>query len=228
MLHDFLILNREELIRRCRAKVVQRFAPSEVPPTVDHGVPMLLQQIIATLRCEERKPIREVMASAAAPSLTEIGRTAALHGAELRRLGYSVDQVVHDYGDVCQSVTELAAEHQTPISVDEFRTLNQCLDNAIADAVASYGIARQMHIDNQAQTLHLRLNNFTEEHRRLVDISIQSFFAIKAGDVGYTGATASLLVHTLGELRSLVARTLPEIHLISAATTVTSRRRVSC
>jgi len=223
MLHDFITENRQELISRCRAKVVHRFAPSEVPPTVDHGVPMLLQQIIATLRCEERKPVHEEMASMPTPAPTEIGRTAALHGTELRRLGYSVDQVVHDYGDVCQSVTELAGEHQTNISVDEFRTLNQCLDNAIADAVTSFGIARQLQIDNQAQTLHSRLNNFTEEHRRLVDIAIQSFFAIKGGDVGYSGATASLLVHTLGELRSLVERTLPEIHLITDATTVTSR-----
>ena len=162
------------------------------------------------------------MASEPTPAPTEIRRTAALHGTELRRLGYSVDQVVHDYGDVCQSVTELAAEHQTTISVDDFRTFNQCLDNAIADAVTSFGISRQQHIDNQAQTLHLRLNSFTEEHRRLVDIAIQSFFAIKGGDAGFSGATASLLVHTLGELRSLVERTVPEIHLITDATTVTS------
>ena len=223
MLHDFLILNREELIRRCRAKVVQRFAHTEAPPTVEEGVPMLLQQIIATLRCDQQKPIREAMGSTPAPAPAEVGRTAALHGAELRRQGYSVGQVVHDYGDVCQSVTELASEHRLSITVDEFRTLNQCLDNAIADAVTSYGISRQLLIDNQAQTLHRRLNNFTDEHRRLVDIAIQSFFAIKAGNVGYTGATASLLMHTLGELRSLVERTLPEIHLISEAATVTSR-----
>lgn len=184
---------------------------------------MLLQQIIATLRCDQQRPIHEAMVSTPAPASTEIGRTAALHGTELRRQGYSVDQVVHDYGDVCQSVTELASEQQLSITVDEFRTLNQCLDNAIADAVTSYGIARQLHVDKQAQTLHLGLNSFTEEHRRLVDIAIQSFFAIKAGDVGYTGATASLLVHTLGELRSLVERALPEIHLISEATTVPSR-----
>ena len=163
------------------------------------------------------------MGSTPAPAPAEVGRTAALHGAELRRQGYSVGQVVHDYGDVCQSVTELASEHRLSITVDEFRTLNQCLDNAIADAVTSYGISRQLLIDNQAQTLHRRLNNFTDEHRRLVDIAIQSFFAIKAGNVGYTGATASLLMHTLGELRSLVERSLPEIHLISEAATVTSR-----
>ena len=223
MLHDFIAENRQELISRCCAKVVKRFAPSAVPPTADYGVPMLLQQLIAMLRCEERKPAGVEMASEPTPAPTEIGRTAALHGTELRRLGYSVDQVVHDYGDVCQSVTELAAEHQTTISVDDFRTFNQCLDNAIADAVTSFGISRQQHIDNKAQTLHLRLNSFTEEHRRLVDIAMQSFFAIKGGDAGFSGATASLLVHTLGELRSLVERTLPEIHLITDATTVTSR-----
>jgi len=47
--------------------------------------------------------------------------------------GYRVDQVVHDYGDVCQAVTELARERRVPITVDEFQILNRMLDNAIAE-----------------------------------------------------------------------------------------------
>jgi hypothetical protein len=39
--------------------------------------------------------------------------------------GYTIDQVVHDYGDVCQAVTELASEQNTFIAVDEFHTLNR-------------------------------------------------------------------------------------------------------
>ena len=110
-----------------------------------------------------------------------------------------------------------------PISVDEFRTLNRCLDNAIADAVTAFGSSRQRLVNDRAQTLQTRLANFTGEHRRLVDIAFQAFFAIRAGNVGATGATATLLVHALGELRSLGERTLPEIHLMSEATTVTAR-----
>ena len=87
--------------------------------------------------------------------------------------------VVHDYGDVCQAATELAVEQQQRISADEFRTLNRCLDNAIADAVTSFGRAHQSLINAQAETLHQRLSVFSDEQRRLVDIAIQSYSAIR-------------------------------------------------
>ena len=223
MLHDFLTANRHELISRCRAKVARRFQPSETPSAVDSGAPVLLQQLADTLRGEQLTDEREVAFTQAAPAPTEIGRAAAFHGAELLRFGYTIDQVVHDYGDVCQAITELAVERRAEISVDEFRTLNRCLDNAIADAVASFGSARQSLVDSQATTLHDRLNNFTAEHRRLVEIAIQSFSAIKAGNVALTGATVALLQHTLSELHTLAERSLPQLHLLSEATTVTSR-----
>jgi hypothetical protein len=123
--------------------------------------------------------------------------------------------VVHDYGDVCQCVTALAVEQEVSISSDEFRTLNRCLDNAIADAVASFGSARQISIERQAETLHQRLVIFAAEHLRLVGIATQSFTALKTGNIGIGGATGTLLAHTLDELRSLTDRTLPEILLAS-------------
>jgi hypothetical protein len=214
MLHEFLTSNRQVLISRCREKVAKRFEPIETPATVDYGVPLFLQQLVETLRDEQNTDIRTVD-SEPAPAPTEIGRAAALHGAELLRQGFSVDQVVHDYGDVCQSVTALAVEQDVPISTDEFRTLNRCLDNAIADAVASFGSARQTSLDRQAETLQQRLVTFAAEHRRLIDIAIQSLAAIKTGNIGISGATGTLLAHALDELHSLTDRTLPEIRLAS-------------
>jgi hypothetical protein len=216
MLHQFLTSNRQLLISRCREKVARRFEPTETPATIDHGVPLFLQQLVETLRDEQTTDVRGGD-SEPAPAPTEIGRAAALHGAELLRQGFSVDQVVHDYGDVCQSVTALAVEQEVFISTDEFRTLNRCLDNAIADAVASFGSARQTSIDRQAETLQQRLVVFAAEHRRLVDIAIQSVIAIKTGDIGINGATGTLLAHALDELRSLTDRTLPEIRLASSS-----------
>src|ERR1700677_268662 len=214
MLHEFLTSNRQLLIGRCREKVAKRFEPTETLATIDHGVPLFLQQLVATLREEQGTSIRSGD-SEPAPAPTEIGRAAALHGAELLRRGFSVDQVVHDYGDVCQCVTALAVEQDVAISTDEFRTLNRCLDNAIADAVAAFGSARQTSIDRQAETLHQRLVIFAAEHRRLIDIAIQSLTAIKTGNIGITGATGTLLAHALDELSSLTDRTLPEIRLAS-------------
>ena len=172
---------------------------------------LFLQQLVESLRAEAITPHPASFNVEPSPAPTEIGRAATIHGAALLRLGYTVDQVVHDYGDVCQSVTELAVQHQKPIATSEFRTLNRCLDNAIADAVTDFGNAHKVLLENQAETLQQRLHYFVLEHRRLIEIALQAHAAIKSGQVGVTGATGSLLVTTLEDLRTLTDRALPEI-----------------
>ena len=63
---------------------------------------------------------------------------AMLHGRDLLEQGFTLEQVIRDYGDVCQAVTNLAVEIEAPIRADEFRTFNRCLDDAIAGAVTEY------------------------------------------------------------------------------------------
>jgi|SRR5579862_1485905 len=208
MLHKFLTSNQDEIIKRCRENTRQRFEPSEAPAATDHGVPLFLQQLAHALRLEQETAVASVTEPAAPLSASEVGRSAALHGAELLRLGYSIDQVVHEYGDICQSVTAIAIEQNAKISADEFRTLNRCLDDAIADAVTSFGRARQTSLNDQARTWRDRLTAFSDEHRRLVDIVAQAYSAIRTGNVGLGGATGALLSHTLSELRSLPERFL--------------------
>jgi diguanylate cyclase (GGDEF)-like protein len=65
---------------------------------------------------------------------------ARLHGRDLLQEGFTIEQVIRDYGDVCQAVTNLAVETGAPISADEFRTFNRCLDDAIAAAVTEYSL----------------------------------------------------------------------------------------
>jgi hypothetical protein len=211
MLHEFLTSNHQRIISLCRGKARERFEPTATAATVDHGVPLFLQQLVETLRREQVSSFRTTTDSEAAPGATDIGRAAALHGAELLRRGFSVDQVVHDYGDVCQSVTALAVEQGVAISTDEFRTLNRCLDDAIADAVASFGSAQQTSIDRQAETLQQRMVVFAADHRRLIDIATKAWTAIRTGNIGVGGATGKLLAHTLDELSALADRTVQEI-----------------
>jgi hypothetical protein len=210
MLHEILTSSYTEVIRRCGEKSDQRFEPGGVRAAVNHGVPLFLQQLVETLRFEASSRGHAEPGSETTPAHTAIGRAAALHGAELLRLGYSVDQVVHEYGDVCQSITAMAVESNQIISADEFRTLNRCLDDAIADAVTSYGDARQISLDGLSRTSSDRMGAFLDEHRRLVDIASHACAAIRTGNVGLLGATGTLLVHTLAELRSLADRTLSE------------------
>jgi hypothetical protein len=220
MLHEFLARNRNELIERCQKKAAERIDRSDMPMFSEHGVPLFLDQLADTLRKEQSTPKGSAAERALAPSQSEIGLAAAIHGAELLRFGFTIDQVVHEYGDICQSVTELAVEEDVAICTNEFRILNRCLDDAIADAVTSFGLARQVVINDRAEDLQSCLYTFTEEHRRLVDSAIQSYSAIKTGKVGLTGSTGSLLDHTLSELRYLTERTLPEIRLASAVVTI--------
>jgi hypothetical protein len=222
MLHEFLTSNRQILIARCREKVVKRFEPTESAATIEHGVPLFLEQLVETLKAEQKTDLREGVDTKPTPAPTPIGRAAALHGAELLRRGFSVDQVVHDYGDVCQCVTALAVEQEAAISVDEFRTLNRCLDNAIADAVASFGAAHLASIERQSESLQQRLDVYATEQRRLIDIAVKSVNAIRTGSVGIAGATGTLLTHSLQELLSLTDRSLPAILLASPDAKATS------
>lgn len=129
MLEEFIVLNRDDIIRRCKAKVAVRSMPLADAVGVDHGVPMFLDQLVDALG---RGTIANV----------EISNSALSHGRDLLTQGFTVSQVVHAYGDVCQSITDLAVETDAPITIDEFRTLNRCLDDAIAGAVTEYGRGR--------------------------------------------------------------------------------------
>ena len=92
MLHEFVTANRTELIERCRDKVARRLSPAESPLALDHGVPLFLQQLVETLRFEQGDPHPAAFEVERSPAATDIGRAATVHGAELLRLGYTVDR----------------------------------------------------------------------------------------------------------------------------------------
>ena len=206
MLVNFLEANRLELITRCKQKAANRNAPKVVSEAIDHGVPLFLQQLVDALRIAGSAPPTSAAAGDPAPATTAIGRSAAMHGAELLRSGYNTDQVVHGYGDVCQAVTELAIERQAKIETAEFRILNGALDNAIADAVTAFGSAQQLSMDDRSEDQDVRLVSLAEEQRKLADVAIHAFFSIRTGTVGPSGATGALLVHALEQLRALADR----------------------
>jgi hypothetical protein len=221
MLHEFLTSNRDELIRRCQSKVRRRDTPPATPVELDNGVPLFLGQLVAALRHEQEYPAASPLGSASAIENT---RTAALHGRELLALGYTVAQVVHGYGDICQSVTELAAEKNATVTVEEFHTFNRLLDNAIADAVSSYGDHRDKSVaDHGAADLHQRLGALADEQRTLLEKALKALAALKVGNIGLKGATGNILEESLMQLRALIDRQHPELRLASGMTTAPRR-----
>ena len=210
MLHEFLTENRAELLERCRLRVEERVEAADILSGRGLGVPLFMTQLAERLE-SERTRVGNESVTPPSPAPPAMCLAAAQHGAKLLRQGYKIDEVVRDYGDVCQAITGLATERQTSITPDEFQTLNLCLDDAIADAVVAFGAAGQAEFDRESASLQRRLDGFADEHQRLVNIAIQAYSAIKNGNIGLNGATGLLLVHTLGELRTLVDRTLPAV-----------------
>ena len=218
MLHEFLATHRGDLIERCRVKVARRLAPSATEAELAHGIPAFLDQLIKTLQFEQTSdPMssRRVSGpSGGGPGISEIGATAVLHGRELSKHGFTVEQVVHDYGDLCQAITDLAFELGAPIEIDEFRTLNRCLDNGIADAVTEYAFQRSALVENSSvRALNERLGVLAHELRNHIHTATLAVTAIKKGNVGLTGATGAVLDRSLIGMRSLIDRSLADVRV---------------
>ena len=202
MLREILTTYRDEIIARTREKVATRAAPQATRSELEHGVPLFLDQLVETLRGEHNTLDR--------PASSTIGDSAKRHGDELRRAGFTVAQVVHDYGNICQAVTELAVQRELPISTAEFRTLNRCLDDAIAGAVTEYARLNDRSLSDQRTE---RLGFFAHELRNLLSPALLAFEVLKGGSVAIGGSTGGVLGRNLLRLRDLINRTLAELRL---------------
>jgi diguanylate cyclase (GGDEF)-like protein len=123
--------------------VASRSAAKRPHPESTHGIPVFLDQIIRTLTTEQTSdPMRRSGKAGGSSADTGVGATATMHGRDLFDEGFTLEQVIRDYGDVCQAVMNLAVETGAPISADEFRTFNRCLDDAIAGAAIEYSLRK--------------------------------------------------------------------------------------
>lgn len=209
MLQDFISTHREEIIKRAREKVAARVAPRPTPQELERGIPLFLTQLGDVLRREIDGP--------------GMGAAATQHGNDLLQQGFTIAQVVHDYGDLCQAITELAVDRSVPISTEDFQTLNACLDNAIAGAVTEYARQRDADVSDAETRRHGFL---AHELRNHLNTAMLAFQAVKSGRVGVTGSTIEVLERSLRALRELVDRSVTEVRLASG-TSHRERIRVS-
>ena len=198
VLHEFLESKRGDIIARAKLKVAARPAPRATETELTEGVPLFFDQLIQTLK--------------GSTLADEMHAAATKHGNEMLRMGFTVGQVVHDYGDLCQAVTELAFELDAKITVDEFHTLNRCLDNAIAEAVTEYGRMRELSLTNQGTE---RVGALAHELRNRLTTATLSFEMLKRGKVPIGGSTAALHQRSLKGLNDLIERALAEVRLES-------------
>ena len=209
MLQEFIVANRDLIIERARQRVRSRSGPRSTETKLENGIPLFLTQLVGALDPALRRSdtLRLVGPN---DGQDVIAGSATLHGHELLENGYTVAQVVHGYGDVCQTVTELAGETQAAISPEEFQVFNHCLDEAIAAAVTAYAGQRELDLAYKGRE---RLGFLAHELRNLLSSAILSFDVLKRGVVGFTGSTGRIHARSLARLGTLVDRALAEVRL---------------
>lgn len=198
---ELLVTHRETIIARATSRVMARTNGQDADLELKNGIPVFLDQLGDALRLAQRS---------SAVEHGSIGMTAERHGSDLLRMGLTIGQVVHDYGDVCQAITELAVEQKWAISTQDFRTLNLCLDDAIAAAVTEYTRQRENTITAEGTE---RLGVFAHELRNLLTTAMLSFDILKSGRIAIGGSTGVVHGRTLLAIRDLIDRSLATVRL---------------
>lgn len=218
MMSRFIANNRDELIARCKAKVALRPRRSATPDQLSNGVPLFLAQLQRTLEAEEGSggaaESRRISGVSGGTALvvSEMSVSAKAHGKQLMELGFSIDQVVHDYGDLCQAITDLAFERDAPFSIDEFRTLNRCLDNAIASAVSAFTSETDAaQARKQTAEVNERVEVLVFELQNALATAAYAVAALEQGNLPIAGSTGAILKRSLATLKALITRSLDAV-----------------
>jgi signal transduction histidine kinase len=197
MLHEFLLSNRAAIVTRARAKATARPARLAIDDELESGIPLFLDQLIEALGLSRT-------------STEALEESATKHGSDLLKRGFTVAQVVHDYGGVCQAVTELADETNVPITPDEFRFFNRYLDDSIAGAVTEYSRQRELSITAEGRE---RLAALAHDLRNSLGAAMLAFQSLQTGRVGPGGSTAALLGRSLTRLSGVVHSSIARVRL---------------
>src|SRR6185369_1838637 len=200
-MYDFISKERSDIIALARQKIMARKWPTVSALELEHGLPLFLSQLSETLR---------LRASSEPFSSTAIGSSASKHGGEAQAKNFSVAQLVHDYGDLCQAITETADVKRVDISAKDFQTLNACLDDAIAGAVTEFSRRREEALGEGESE---RLGYLTHELRNRLSTAMLSFSAVKSGRVAVAGSTGAIVERSLAAMRDLLDTTISEVRL---------------
>lgn len=201
MLAEFIAQNSLVILARARARVASTGSPTRSEEGLANGIPVFLDQLVSALRLAESSDVIDHR---------QISQSAGRHGHDLYRTGLTIAQVVHTYGDVCQTITELATDQSLQIPASEFQTLNLCLDDAIAEAVTEFARQRERALSERGTE---RLGMLAHELRNLLSTAMLSFETITSGRVAPGGSTALIHGRSLMGLRDLIDGSLADVRL---------------
>ncbi|OYZ19197.1 MAG: hypothetical protein B7Y39_12400 [Bdellovibrio sp. 28-41-41] len=228
MLHEFLLDNEKEILDMTEKKARDLAGGGPTSDLLKKGLPIFYKQLMTVLRLEQsthpeymidKKGMAQAARDADEPAMSiasgrkhevEVATAAGVHGLELLRLGYTLSHVVHAYGAMCQSITELANQKSALITTTEFHDLNQCLDVAMAGAVTEYASQRNTN-ESDREVKHLGF--LAHELRNALNAVVMAYELVKDGTVAPRGSTGQIVERGLKRLNELIDRSLTEVRL---------------
>ena len=94
--------------------------------------------------------------------------------------------------------------------MEEFHTLNRCLDTATAEAVTEH--VRKLERERTVQETE-HLGHAAHELRNVLNTAILAFQTLKRGDVAINGSTGAILGRSLISMRDVIGCALSEVRL---------------
>ncbi len=150
-------------------------------------------------------------------------RTSRQHAREFFKLGFTVSQLVHGYGCLCQGITEYAHEVHAPITAAEFGQLNLCLDVAIAQAVSEF---EMLSLESADRAELLRLGFLVHELRNYLSSAMMAHELIRSGNVAAAGATSSVIANSHQHIKKIIDRAMVEVRMRGESVIELSQIRV--
>jgi signal transduction histidine kinase len=203
MLHEFLVVNRRKVLALAERNSAGASENRPTSAASKRGLTKFYEYLIRELKRESKgHPKRSVRSRGKSA-------TALLHGKELSRLGYTVSQVVLEYGALCQAITEAAVDARAPIGTREFSVLNLSLDVAIADAVTGFS----SHASVAGVDSTKRMGFLVHELRNALAAAIMAHSMVNKGVVGIGGSTGALLGRNLNRMRDILDHSFSEVRM---------------
>ena len=102
MLYEFLLAERDEILALCSNKIVRLANSRSSSDEMERGLPVFYDELIEVLRTDTYES-----GKASNNAIESFHKASAeRRGKESLKLGYSISQVVHGYGALCQAITE--------------------------------------------------------------------------------------------------------------------------
>jgi signal transduction histidine kinase len=204
MLHDFLTRERSTILAEAKQRASKTQGTRMTSSVQEEGWGIFYDELVGLLK--RNQPFE----SHGEKGLHTV--EAEKQGKEYLRLGYTVSEVVHGYGIICQTITSLATTLGFNITAREFQQLNLSLDTAIAESVSEFG---KIGIETVDRAEVKRLGFLAHELRNCLQSATLSLEMIESGIVGIRSGTGSLLQNSLKKMAELIDVALTEVRLRS-------------